>query len=35
VATGPNHTKPAHLQSRKDLYDWLARDIRIDGITSA
>ena len=24
--------KPAHVQSRKDFYDWLTQNIRIDGI---
>lgn len=33
VKTGRNHTKLAHVQSRKDFYDWLAGEkIRIDGI---
>jgi len=32
VKTGPNHTKPAHVKSRKEFYDWLAKTIRIDGI---
>lgn len=33
VKTGRNQTKPAHIQSRKDFYDWLAREkIGIDGI---
>ena len=32
VKTGVNHNKPAHVQSRKDFYDWLANTIRIDGI---
>src|ERR1700730_9742945 len=32
VKTGHNQTKPAHVQSRKDFYDWLAATIRIDGI---
>ena len=32
VKTGRNHTKPAHDQSRKTFYDWLADTIRIDGI---
>ena len=34
VMTGRNHEKPAHVQSRKDFYDRLARTITIDGITS-
>jgi hypothetical protein len=32
VKTGHNQTKPAHVKSRKDFYDWLAKTIRIDGI---
>lgn len=32
VKTGRNQTKPAHVQSRRDFYDWLAKTIRIDGI---
>ncbi len=32
VKTGRNQDKPAHVQSRKDFYDWLAKTIRIDGI---
>jgi hypothetical protein len=32
VKTGRNHTKPAHVQSRKDFYDWLTITICIDGI---
>ncbi|WP_316168731.1 MULTISPECIES: nucleotidyl transferase AbiEii/AbiGii toxin family protein [unclassified Bradyrhizobium] len=34
VKTGKNHDKPLHIQSRKDFYDWLAKTIKIDGITS-
>jgi hypothetical protein len=34
VKTGRNHTKPAHVKSRKDFYDWLAKKIRIDGIAT-
>jgi hypothetical protein len=33
VKTGRNHDKPAHIQSRKDFFDWLAQTIKIDGIT--
>jgi hypothetical protein len=33
VKTGRNQDKPAHVQSRRDFYDWLAKTIRIDGIT--
>jgi hypothetical protein len=32
VKTGRNHDKPAHVQSRRNFYDWLAKTIRIDGI---
>jgi hypothetical protein len=33
VKTGPNHNKPAHVESRLKFYDWLANEkIRIDGI---
>jgi hypothetical protein len=28
-----NQTKPAHVQSRGEFYNWLAATIRIDGIT--
>src|SRR6266481_8492683 len=31
VKTGRNQDKPAHVQSRKDFYDWLAKTIRING----
>jgi hypothetical protein len=31
VKTGRNQDKPAHVKSRKDFYDWLAK-IKIDGI---
>lgn len=34
VSSGRNHTKPAHVESRKAFYDWLAQTIQIDGITS-
>ena len=34
VKTGPNHDKPAHRESRKAFYDWLAETITIDGIKS-
>ncbi|WP_244481909.1 nucleotidyl transferase AbiEii/AbiGii toxin family protein [Bradyrhizobium pachyrhizi] len=34
VKTGKNHDKPAHIQSRKDFYDWLAQSIKIDGIAT-
>jgi len=32
VKTGRNHDKPAHIESRRDFYDWLAKTIRINGI---
>lgn len=32
VKTGRNQMKPAHVESRKDFYDWLANTIEIDGI---
>jgi hypothetical protein len=32
VKIGHNQTKPAHVQSRRNFYDWLATTIRIDGI---
>lgn len=33
VKTGRNHIKPAHCESRKQYYDWLAQNIKIDGIS--
>ncbi|WP_119389805.1 nucleotidyl transferase AbiEii/AbiGii toxin family protein [Taklimakanibacter lacteus] len=32
VKTGLNQIKPAHVESRRKFYDWLAEQIRIDGI---
>lgn len=32
VKTRRNQDKPAHIQSRRDFYDWLAKTIRVDGI---
>jgi hypothetical protein len=32
VKTGRNQTKPTHIQSRRDFYDWLATTIHIHGI---
>lgn len=32
VKTGRNHDKPAQCESRKNFYDWLAANIKIDGI---
>jgi hypothetical protein len=34
VKAGRNQTKPAHVKSRGDFYDWLAKKIRINGIVS-
>src|SRR5262249_21892439 len=35
VKTGRNQDKPAHIESRRAFYDWLANEkIRIDGITN-
>lgn len=35
VATGRNQNKPAHVDSRRNFYDWLAVTIRIDGFVEA
>ena len=32
VKTGQNHIKPDHCASRKQYYDWLSQEIKIDGI---
>lgn len=32
VKVGKNHIKPQHCESRKRYYDWLAKNIKIDGI---
>jgi len=32
VKTGRNQDKPAHIESRKNFYSWLADTITIDGI---
>jgi len=32
VKTGRNHTKHAHVESRRMFYDWLANTIHIDGL---
>lgn len=32
VKTGKNHDKPAHIDSRRQFYDWLTDTIRIPGI---
>lgn len=34
VKTGRNQNKPAHRQTHKDFYDWLAGIIQIDGVES-
>lgn len=34
VMTGRNHNKPAHVESRRAYYDWLAAEIKIPGILS-
>lgn len=34
VKTGRNQDKPAHCESRKQFYDWLAETITIDGIVT-
>ncbi|MES2659502.1 MAG: nucleotidyl transferase AbiEii/AbiGii toxin family protein [Verrucomicrobiota bacterium] len=33
VSTGRNQDKPSHAESRRQFYDWLAQNIKIDGIT--
>ena len=32
VKMGKNHDEPAHIESRRDYYEWLARNITIPGI---
>jgi len=32
VKTGHNHTKHAHIESRRKFYEWLVNEIRINGI---
>jgi hypothetical protein len=34
VKVGKNQNSPAQIKTRTDFYDWLARTIRIDGISS-
>jgi len=34
VKTNKNQTKPAHVKSRADFYEWLAKTIKIDGIVT-
>lgn len=35
VMTGKNHTKDAHIKSRSDFFDWIAREIKIDGVKAS
>jgi hypothetical protein len=35
INENPNNTKPANIAARKEFYDWLAANIKIDGIVSA
>lgn len=35
VFANKNQEKPKHTESRKNFYDWLAKQIRIDGISAA
>ena len=34
VMAGKHHDKPAHVESRKDFFDWLASEIKISGLES-
>jgi len=34
VKTGKNQNSPAQIKTRKDYYDWLAQEIKIDGIST-
>lgn len=34
INENPNNNKPNNIQKRKDFYDWLVKDIKIDGIIS-
>ena len=34
VKTGKNQNSPAQIKTRKDFYDWLAHEIKINGISS-
>lgn len=34
VESNPNKSKPNHVKSRKDYYDWLSQHISIDGIVA-
>jgi hypothetical protein len=33
VKTGKNQNTPAQIKTRTDFYDWLAKTIKIDGIS--
>ncbi len=35
INENPNNKKPANIAARKEFYDWLATNIKIDGILSA
>ena len=35
INENPNNTKPANISARKEFYNWLATNIKIDGIVSA
>lgn len=35
VNSGKNHMTPAHIQSRKDFFDWLASEMKIDGVKAS
>lgn len=32
IKTGKNHDKPSHIEGRRKFYDWLAKEININGI---
>jgi hypothetical protein len=33
VKTGKNQNTPSQIKTRTDFYDWLAKTIKIDGIS--
>jgi hypothetical protein len=35
VMTGKNHMKPIHLDSRKEFFGWLAKEIKIHGVKAS
>ena len=35
VMTGKNHMRPIHLDSRKEFFNWLAREIKINGVKAS